>query len=71
MDQFDSSDSNRSSMPLRLLQKLELEAPLELEHGGSLPDVELAYETFGCLLSLPFVCAQCHWLLRSLIIIAY
>jgi len=49
MDDFDSSDSLRHARPLRHLQTLRLPKPLELELGGRLPEVTVAYETYGRL----------------------
>jgi homoserine O-acetyltransferase len=44
---FDSSDTVRSAKPLRYAQYLHFEAPLDLEKGGCLPKVTVAYETYG------------------------
>jgi len=46
---FDSTDSVRSSRPLRYAQSLQLDGPLELEKGGRLESVIVAYETYGQL----------------------
>ena len=46
---FDSSDAVRSAKPLRHLQSIELSAALDLEKGGKLPRVTVAYETYGHL----------------------
>lgn len=46
-DLFDSSDSVRSGQPLQHARVLTLDGPLELERGGRLPHVEVAYETYG------------------------
>ncbi len=49
-DRFlDSSDSLRSAAPLRHVQTWTLNGPLELELGGALPRVTVAYETYGRL----------------------
>ncbi len=46
---FQSSDSVRSSRPLRFAQHLHLNTPLDLELGGRIQDVTVTYETYGCL----------------------
>lgn len=46
---FDSTDSARSAKPLRYAQSLQLDGPLELEKGGRLEIVTVAYETYGQL----------------------
>lgn len=46
-DDFESTDSVRSAKPLRFLQSALFVRPLNLRLGGSLPSVELAYETYG------------------------
>ena len=46
---FDSTDSVRSARPLRYAQSLQLDGPLELEKGGRLETVTVAYETYGQL----------------------
>ena len=46
---LESSDSARHARPLRHVQLFELEQPLQLEHGGSLSAVTVAYETYGKL----------------------
>ncbi len=46
---FDSSDSLRSSRPLKHAQTFRLPGPLELERGGRLEDVSVTYETYGRL----------------------
>jgi homoserine O-acetyltransferase/O-succinyltransferase len=44
-----SSDSSRSGSRLEHLQSVTFEIPLDLELGGSLPTVTVAYETYGRL----------------------
>ncbi|MBT8452420.1 MAG: homoserine O-acetyltransferase [Deltaproteobacteria bacterium] len=39
----------RSGKPLRHVQTAVLPTPMELHHGGVLPSVEVAYETYGTL----------------------
>lgn len=46
---FDSSDSVRSARPLRHLESVTLKGELQLEKGGCLPQVTVAYETYGRL----------------------
>ena len=46
---FESTDSVRSAQPLRYAQSLPLDGPLELEKGGRLTSVTIAYETYGQL----------------------
>jgi homoserine O-acetyltransferase len=46
---FDSSDSCRSAKPLKYAQSVTFERPLELELGGRLEQVTVAYETYGRL----------------------
>ena len=48
-DFFHSSDAVRSALPLQHVQTLRIPGPLPLELGGSLPDVTVAYETWGAL----------------------
>jgi len=44
-----SSDSVRSGRPLRFAEELRVEGPIELELGGSLPELNITYETYGKL----------------------
>jgi len=46
---FESSDSVRSARPLRHVQYATFSEPLELERGGRLESVRVAYETYGRL----------------------
>ncbi len=46
---FESSDSVRHCRPLRYAQTFTSGEPLELALGGRLPDVTVAYETYGRL----------------------
>jgi homoserine O-acetyltransferase len=46
---FQSSDSVRSARPLRYVQTCDFDDPLELELGGSLKEITIAYETYGKL----------------------
>ena len=46
---FDSSDAFRHARPLQHAETVTLEEPLELERGGRLPQVTVAYETYGML----------------------
>jgi len=46
---FDSSDSARSARPLRHAKAVVLPGPIRLETGGELPEVRVAYETWGRL----------------------
>ena len=48
-DTFDSTDSVRSARPLRHAQSATFREPLELELGGRLPEVTVAFETYGRL----------------------
>lgn len=47
--EFESSDSVRSARPLQYAKTFKLEHPLQLEKGGCLPEVTVAYETYGTL----------------------
>jgi homoserine O-acetyltransferase len=46
---FESSDTVRSAKPLRYAQTVKLDQPLQLELGGQLEGVTVAYETYGQL----------------------
>ena len=46
---FDSSDSVRSGRPLKYAQSVTFREPLKLELGGMLPEVTVAFETYGQL----------------------
>ncbi|PWU21177.1 MAG: homoserine O-acetyltransferase [Verrucomicrobia bacterium] len=48
-DPLESSDSVRSAKPLRDAQFARLEQPLDLERGGRIEEVTVAYETYGNL----------------------
>jgi homoserine O-acetyltransferase/O-succinyltransferase len=48
-DLFDSSDSVRSARPLKYAQHVTFPEPLALERGGRLPEVTVAFETYGQL----------------------
>ena len=47
MDEFQSSDSVRSGQPLRHVQYATFSGPVTLVEGGVLPEVTIAYETYG------------------------
>ena len=46
---FDSSDANRHALTLKHVQWARFDEPFELERGGALPGVTVAYETYGRL----------------------
>jgi homoserine O-acetyltransferase len=46
---FESTDSARSGKPLRHAQSAVFPTPVKLRKGGTLPGVEVAYETYGTL----------------------
>jgi homoserine O-acetyltransferase/O-succinyltransferase len=46
-DAFNSSDSVRSSAPLAYARSVTFDEPLTLALGGTLPEVTVAYETYG------------------------
>jgi homoserine O-acetyltransferase len=48
-DSFADSDANRHARPLRHAKRLLLTQPLDLELGGCLSEVVVAYETYGRL----------------------
>lgn len=48
-DVFKSSDSVRSARPLKYVRDFSFEGPIELELGGHLRAVTVAYETYGQL----------------------
>jgi homoserine O-acetyltransferase len=48
-DLFECSDSIRSGKPLKYAQLATFSDPLELERGGRLPQVTVAFETYGQL----------------------
>jgi len=48
-DNFESSDAVRTAQPLRHVQTVTLDHPLRLESGGTLPEVTVAFETYGQL----------------------
>lgn len=48
-DVFESSDSVRTARPLKYAQYFTFGDPLKLERGGRLPEVTVAFETYGRL----------------------
>lgn len=46
-DLFDSSDSVRSGKPLAFVKQAVIPGPITLTTGGVLPEVTIAYETYG------------------------
>ncbi len=48
-DLFESSDTLRHARPLKYAEHVTFDKPLELELGGHLPQVTVAYETYGRL----------------------
>ncbi len=46
---FDSSDSVRSAKPLAHVQTAVFPGPFNLSTGGTLPELKIAYETYGTL----------------------
>ncbi len=48
-DLFDSSDSVRSGKPLAHVQTAVFPGPIRLVNGGVLPELTIAYETYGTL----------------------
>lgn len=48
-DVFTSSDSVRTNTPLKYQKTFRMSEPFSLEQGGSLPEVEIGYETYGQL----------------------
>lgn len=48
-DSYESSDSTRSGKTLQHAQYVTFDDVLRLEHGGELPAVTVAYETYGAL----------------------
>ncbi len=48
-ESFKSSDSVRSGAPLKHLQQVTFREPFELENGSRLPELTIAYETYGTL----------------------
>ncbi|MGC9455647.1 MAG: homoserine O-acetyltransferase MetX [Phycisphaerae bacterium] len=48
-DKFHSSDSLRTAGPLKHARQVRFEGPFRLQQGGSLPEVNVTYETYGKL----------------------
>ena len=48
-ESFESSDALRIAKPLRHVKTVTFDKPLALEAGGTLPQVTVAYETYGQL----------------------
>jgi homoserine O-acetyltransferase len=48
-ESFASSDAARSARPLKYARTVTFREPLELELGGTLPEITVAYETYGRL----------------------
>ena len=46
-DLFGSSDSVRSGKPLAYVKTAVFPGPIKLSTGGVLPEVRVAYETYG------------------------
>jgi homoserine O-acetyltransferase/O-succinyltransferase len=49
MDIFQSTDSVRSAQPLKYVQSFTFSDPLQLELGGQISEITVAYETYGRL----------------------
>ncbi|MBP1623129.1 MAG: Homoserine O-acetyltransferase, partial [Acidobacteria bacterium] len=49
METFHSSDSVRSALPLKHARYFTFDGPLQLELGGELQEITVAYETYGRL----------------------
>lgn len=44
---FNSSDSVRTSAPLKHARQVRFEGPVRLREGGELPEIDVTYETYG------------------------